>query len=78
MTSLDKVALFSNYLLGDDPIPLNSLYGWDQNHPRQYWTLPYVPGGRFLNKPVYILTSRYTFSGAEEFAYNLKALGVLL
>lgn len=40
----------------------------------QYWTLPYVPGKRLEDKPVYVLTSKQTFSGAEEFSYNLKNL----
>src|SRR5262249_48951462 len=38
----------------------------------QTWTLPYVPGPRYLGKPLYLLTSRQTFSGAEAFAYALK------
>ncbi len=41
----------------------------------QSWTLPYVPGARFGAKPVYVLTSSTTISGAEEFAYTLKHSG---
>jgi C-terminal processing protease CtpA/Prc len=33
-----------------------------------------VPGSRLANKAAYILTSSRTFSGAEQFAYNLKML----
>jgi retinol-binding protein 3 len=33
-----------------------------------------VPGKRYADKPVYLLTSQQTFSAAEEFAYNLKNL----
>jgi C-terminal processing protease CtpA/Prc len=33
-----------------------------------------VPGQRFL-KPVYVLTSAFTFSAGEEFAYNLQTQG---
>ena len=41
----------------------------------EFWTSPTVPGSRFgSTKPVYILTSNSTFSGAEEFAYDLKEL----
>ena len=29
---------------------------------------------RFVDRPVFILTSPRTFSGAEEFAYNLQML----
>ena len=33
-----------------------------------------MPGKRYIDKPVYVLTSSQTFSGAEEFAYNLQNL----
>ena len=33
-----------------------------------------MPGARLADKPVFVLTSKRTFSGAEEFAYNLKNL----
>ncbi len=33
-----------------------------------------VAGSRLANRPAYILTSSRTFSGAEQFAYNLKML----
>ena len=33
----------------------------------QYWTGPYVPGKKLAEKPVFLLTSRQTSSGAEEF-----------
>src|SRR5437764_13320056 len=36
--------------------------------------LPYVPGKRLDGKPVFVLTSSHTFSGGEEFTYDLKAL----
>ncbi len=38
------------------------------------WTRSPVPGSRLADKPVYVLTSGSTWSGAEQFAYNLKAL----
>ena len=45
-----------------------------QNTTEQSWTFPYLPGKRFTGKPVYVLTSRRTFSAAEEFSYDLKSL----
>lgn len=67
------VALISTYLF-DEPTHLNDLYNRKEDTTTQYWTLPYVPGKRFAGKPVFVLTSSRTFSGAEEFAYNLKSL----
>ncbi len=52
---------------------LNTLYWREGNKMQQFWTLPYVPGEKYLNKPIYILTSKNTFSAAEDFAYNLQA-----
>lgn len=60
--------LFSN----DEPVHLNSIYQREGDATQQYWTLPHVPGPRMPDVPVYVLTSRRTFSGAEEFCYNLQ------
>jgi hypothetical protein len=40
----------------------------------QFWTWAYVPGQRMYDTDLYILTSRYTGSGAEAFSYHLKHL----
>jgi C-terminal processing protease CtpA/Prc len=66
------VLLISSYLFGEDPVHLNSIYWRDEDFTQQYWTLPQIPGQRYDDKPVYVLTSQDTFSGGEEFAYNLK------
>jgi hypothetical protein len=66
------VALISSYLFGEEPVHLNSMYWRDDDVTQQYWTLPYIPGKRFSDKPVYVLISRDTFSGGEEFAYDLQ------
>jgi C-terminal processing protease CtpA/Prc len=69
------VALVTTYLFDQEIVHLNSLYSRHDEKTQQYWTLPYVPGSRFGGKkPVYVLTSNRTFSGAEEFTYNLKQL----
>ena len=72
--SPDMVALVCSYLFGAHPVHLNDLYFRPENSTHQWWTLPYVPGQRYENKPVYVLTSKRTFSAAEEFTYNLKSL----
>ena len=68
------VALVCSYLFGEEPVHLNDLYWREGNRTDQFWTRKEVAGKRYLNKDVYVLTSKRTFSGAEEFAYNLKNL----
>jgi len=67
------VALVSTYLFST-PTHLNDLWERKTDSTSQYWTLPYVPGKRLEGKPAFVLTSKQTFSGAEEFTYNLKNL----
>jgi retinol-binding protein 3 len=67
------IAFLSTYLF-DKPTHLNDLYNRKEDSTTQYWTLPYVPGKRLAGKPAFVLTSKRTFSGAEEFSYNLKNL----
>jgi len=38
------------------------------------WTSPDVPGKKFVGKPVFVLTSKRTFSAAEDLSYGLKNL----
>lgn len=40
----------------------------------QYWTSPWVPGPHLAHRDVYVLTGPFTFSCAEEFAYDLQCL----
>lgn len=67
------IALLCTYLFAE-PTHLNDIWERRSNATRQYWTLPYVPGSRLSTQPVYVLTSKETFSGAEEFTYDLKNL----
>jgi retinol-binding protein 3 len=39
------------------------------------WTLETVPGPRLVNVPVYVLTSKRTFSAGESFAFGLRVTG---
>lgn len=67
----DMVALFASYFLGEQT-KLSTLERRDRNASVQIWSASYVPGPKYLNKPVFILTSKRTFSGAEDLAYDLK------
>jgi hypothetical protein len=69
-----KMIAFISTWLFDKPTHLNDIYNRKEDTTTQYWTLPYVPGKRLADKPVFVLTARRTFSGAEEFSYNLKNL----
>jgi hypothetical protein len=68
-----QIQLISTYFF-DEPVHLNDLYFRAENRTENYWTLPYVPGPRAAKADLYILTSSRTFSGAEEFTYNMKNL----
>jgi retinol-binding protein 3 len=65
------VTFIATYLF-DQPTHLNDLFNRHENSTTQYWTLSYVPGERMPKIPVYVLTAKRTFSGAEEFTYDLK------
>jgi len=53
---------------------LNSFYYREEDETRQFWTLTHVPGEKMPETDIYVLTSSRTFSGAEEFSYNLRNL----
>ncbi len=70
----DTVAYLTSFLFGPEPVHLQDMHS--RLFPvRQYWTSP-VGAAHTLGAeiPVCVLTSGQTFSGCEEFAYNLQAL----
>src|ERR1041385_3540561 len=67
------VTLIASYLF-DKPTHLIDIYNRKEDTTTQNWTLSYLPGPRLTKQPVFVLTSKRTFSGAEEFTYNLKNL----
>ena len=70
----ESVALLCSYFFDKKPVHLNDLYWRKGNRTQEFWTLKDLPGKRYLGKPVYLLTSHHTFSGGEEFAYDLQSL----
>ena len=66
----DMVMLIAAYLF-DHP---EYMYNPREDTTEHSWTRSPVPGNRLADKPVYVLTSARTFSGAEHFSYNLKML----
>jgi len=67
----DMVDFMVSYLFRE-PTHINDLTNRHDNETHQYWTLPWVLGPRFVDQPVYVLTSHETFSGGEEFTFDLK------
>ena len=56
----------------DKHVHLNSLYWREGDSTEEFWTLDKVGGEKLPDVPVFVLTSNYTFSGAEEFSYNMQ------
>ncbi|NUY81237.1 hypothetical protein HUK80_10050 [Flavobacterium sp. MAH-1] len=56
----------------NDPVKLEETYWRKTNSTTQAWTAAVVPGQKYLNKPIYVLTSHATFSGAEAFVNGMK------
>ena len=66
------VALLCSYFFSK-PTHINDLWNRETGKTEEFWTTDTVSGKRFGDtKPVYLLTSKRTFSGAEEFSYDLK------
>lgn len=67
------VAFICSYLFSQRT-HLNDLWTRTTDSTEEFWTMD-VPGKKFGDgKPVYVLTSARTFSGGEEFTYDLKNL----
>ena len=67
------MAQVSSHLL-EGKVHLNDVLHREGHRVESHWTRAKLRGPRYLDRPVYVLTSSQTFSGGEEFAYNLQAL----
>jgi len=68
--SPEMVMLIAAYLF-DHP---EYMYSPRESPTERSWTRSPVSGNRLADKPVYVLTSGTTWSGAEQFSYDLKML----
>jgi C-terminal processing protease CtpA/Prc len=66
----EMVMLIAAYLF-DHP---EYMYSPREAPTERLWTRSPVAGNRLADKPVYVLTSGTTWSGAEQFSYDLKML----
>lgn len=69
----DTVSFLMSYFV-EESVHHTTFFNRIDNQTIQFWTSEFVPGDKYLNKSLYLLTSRRTFSAAESFAYNLKHL----
>lgn len=56
----------------DEHVHLNSLYWRDGDRTDEFWVLDKVGGVKMPDVPLFVITSDKTFSGAEEFSYNMQ------
>src|SRR5262245_40405180 len=64
-------AVLLSHLLPGAATRLSELHWKPDGSVRSFWTLPSLPGGKYLG-PVYVLMSGETFSAAEGFSYTLQ------
>jgi tetratricopeptide (TPR) repeat protein len=69
--SPELVQLLCSYFF-DERTHLNSLYWRRGDRTQEFWTIDDLPGRRLPRVPLFVLTSGGTFSGAEEFTYNMQ------
>lgn len=70
--SADMVVFLSSYFFDEDPFHLGDWYVRAENRVQQWWTLPFMPGSRYLHKELYVLVSRRSFSAVEGLASILQ------
>lgn len=71
----DGVAFLASFFFPDGDTQLFDFIQGPHGPTRQYWTCAHLPAPRYLDRPVYALTSSATFSGGEAVAYSLQSLG---
>ena len=69
--SPDMVQYLCSYFFSNK-VHLNSLYYREGNKTIEFWTLDKVDGAKMPDVPLFVITSSKTFSGAEEFSYNMQ------
>jgi C-terminal processing protease CtpA/Prc len=70
----NMMQLLASYFFDETPVLLSDFYERQTGERTQLYSFAAVNGKRSSDKPVYILTSKNTFSAAEAFTYTLKHL----
>jgi C-terminal processing protease CtpA/Prc len=66
------VVLAASWLFEGRPRHWNDLLRRCDGTTTQFWTSAWLPGPRYVDKPIYVLTARRTFSAPESLAYELQ------
>jgi hypothetical protein len=67
--------LAASWLFDGRPRHWNDMLRRRDGTTTQFWTAAWLPGERYVDKPVYVLTAQRTFSAPESFAYELQQTG---
>jgi hypothetical protein len=70
----DAVALLVSYFVEGNPQELVGIYWKPLSKTAESFTSPSIKGKKYLDRNVYLLTSKDTVSAAEAFCYNMKNL----
>ena len=71
--SQETVALICGYFL-EEPVLINRMFDRRDNTTTEFWARPDSTFTAVTKMPLYVLTSKKTFSAAEEFCYDLQNL----
>ena len=69
--SPEMVSLIESYFFKEKS-PMNHIINRSENDTTFYYADPAKSDSLFLSMPVYILTSKHTFSAAEDFSYGMQ------
>ncbi|MGV9213120.1 S41 family peptidase [Micromonospora sp. RB23] len=58
----EGAAMWCSYFFRDDQVHLNDFYERSTGATRQFWTAAHLPAPRYVDRPVFVLTSASTFS----------------
>ena len=64
--------LAATWLFDGRPRHWNDLVRRYDGTTTQFWTAAWLPGPRYVGKPIYVLTAERTFSAPESLAYELQ------
>ncbi len=66
------VVLAASWFFDGRPRHWNDMLRRSDNTTTQMWTAAWLPGARYVDKPIYVLTAQRTFSAPESLAYELQ------